>query len=95
MKRVVTTASSVWMLDTDAHIVTRVPREESPEHPYMSYEEIGRPQSYVNVEDAGSDRYPQLFAGEYVLRFTDEHGEFLFRSGVVESDTHPPVKETA
>lgn len=37
------TANSVWTIDPDALIYTRVPQLESPDHDQLSYEECGKP----------------------------------------------------
>ena len=39
----ITTESSVWLVDDVSMIVTRLPRTESPEHDFVSYDEVGAP----------------------------------------------------
>ncbi len=47
------TKHSYWDVDTDAHIVSRIPHEESPDglnHPVLEYTEIGTPQEYTEMQ---------------------------------------------
>lgn len=41
-----TTESSIWTIDTDAKIVTRVPTTEDPWHPNLPYSSVGEPVEY-------------------------------------------------
>lgn len=41
----ITTRSSIWTLDFDAMICTRVPRSEDPDHP-LPYRLVGSPEAF-------------------------------------------------
>jgi hypothetical protein len=43
------TESSLWLVDVDGGIVTRVPRSEDPSHDSLSYDELGAPRRFVGV----------------------------------------------
>lgn len=44
------THSSLWFVDLDSMMVTRVPRTEANHHPYLPYEKVGAPRSFTKVE---------------------------------------------
>lgn len=45
-----TTESSIWTVDPEGLIFSRVPRTEDPRHPSLSYDLIGHPQSFRSAE---------------------------------------------
>lgn len=52
-----TTASSIWTIDEDAQMITRIPRTEDPRHDTLDYAEVGKPQAYETFEVASTWNY--------------------------------------
>lgn len=50
------TDSSVWIIDPDAKMLTRMPKSEDPTHLELPYERVGAPQGY--------DRFSVLKRGD-------------------------------
>lgn len=44
-----TTESSIWIVNEASMMVTRMPREERPEHPSAPYEQIGKPMEVATL----------------------------------------------
>lgn len=78
------TFSSAWFVDLDSKIVTRVPRHENPDHPYVNYEKVGKPREFKTVKAIPD-------AGGVLYRF-DEDEAYWFQTGhVIEGEL--PLEE--
>lgn len=69
------TESSIWIVDTDAQVVSRMPKSEDPSHDNVTYDEIGKPEPYKTFEVAE-------YFGADVIRISFDDGR-VARSGEI------------
>jgi hypothetical protein len=61
---------SLWMVDEDAKMATRLPKTEAPTHPEVGYDMVGAPRAFESIAFFGTDQVD--FPTRMVIVYDDE-----------------------